>query len=112
MGYLPGPQNDPYFDEFNNYLSCGWKDQNQRAFNSPYSTYQEPSSLERTFNLFIQNCPTSPPSFSYENSSSLDYASTQNPFQNPQPTQTFLNQRLSKLESMLERYEEEMRKSW
>ncbi|KAL4300906.1 hypothetical protein AHAS_Ahas17G0247700 [Arachis hypogaea] len=58
-------------------------DQNQRAFNSSYSTYQEPSSLEGTFNSFMQNCPTSPPSFSFENSSSLDYVSTQSFLQDP-----------------------------
>ncbi|KAL4276312.1 hypothetical protein AHAS_Ahas20G0194600 [Arachis hypogaea] len=81
--HLPETQHEPYFDEYNNYSSCGWEDQNQRAFNSPYSIYQEPSSLERTFNSFIQNCPTSPPSFSFENSSSLDYASTQSFLQNP-----------------------------
>ncbi|KAL4287414.1 hypothetical protein AHAS_Ahas19G0183800 [Arachis hypogaea] len=78
----PGSQNDPCCNEFNNYSSCDWEDQNQRAFNSPYSTYQEPSSLERTFNSFVQNCPTSPPSFSFENSSSFDYASTQSFLQN------------------------------
>ncbi|KAL4315408.1 hypothetical protein AHAS_Ahas15G0182100 [Arachis hypogaea] len=82
----PVPQNDPYIDEYNNYSCCEWKDQNQIAFNSPYSTYQEPSSLESTFNAFMQNSPTPPPSFSFEDSSSLDYLSTQNSFQNSQPT--------------------------
>ncbi|KAL4381097.1 hypothetical protein AHAS_Ahas04G0099400 [Arachis hypogaea] len=110
--YSQVSQNDPHSDEFNNYPSCGWEDQIQRAFISPYSTYQEPSSLEQTFNSFMQNCPILPPSFSIEISSSLDYASTQNSFQNSQHTQTFLNQRLLKLESMLERYEEETRKYW
>ncbi|KAL4321673.1 hypothetical protein AHAS_Ahas14G0134000 [Arachis hypogaea] len=52
-------------------------DQNQRAFDNSYSTYQEPSSLEQAFNSFMKTCPTSPPSFSYENPSSLDFASTQ-----------------------------------
>ncbi|KAL4321667.1 hypothetical protein AHAS_Ahas14G0133400 [Arachis hypogaea] len=69
-----GPQNDPYIDEYNNYSSCGWEDQNQRAFDSPYSIHQEPSSLESTFNAFMQNFPTPPPNFSFEDSSSLDYA--------------------------------------
>ncbi|QHO01969.1 uncharacterized protein DS421_13g419800 [Arachis hypogaea] len=32
--------------------------------------------------------------------------------ENSQPLQTFLNQRLSTLESVIERYEEEMKKSW
>ncbi|KAL4381135.1 hypothetical protein AHAS_Ahas04G0103200 [Arachis hypogaea] len=105
------PQNDPYFDESNNYSSCGWEDQNQRALNVSYSIDQEPSSLEQTFNSFLQNYPTSPHNFSFENSSSLDYASTENSFQNSQLIQTSLNQRLSKLESMLKRYEEETKKS-
>ncbi|KAL4337544.1 hypothetical protein AHAS_Ahas12G0120800 [Arachis hypogaea] len=74
--FSPMPQNDPHCDKFNNYSSCGWEDQNQREFNSSYSTYQEPSSLEHTFNAFMQNCPTSPPSFSFENPSSLDCAPT------------------------------------
>ncbi|KAL4343496.1 hypothetical protein AHAS_Ahas11G0084200 [Arachis hypogaea] len=79
----PMPQSGPHCDEFNNYPSCGWEDQNQREFNSSYSTYQEPSSLEHTFNLFMQNFPTSPPSCSSENSSSLDYAPTQSFLQDP-----------------------------
>ncbi|QHN86158.1 uncharacterized protein DS421_16g543610 [Arachis hypogaea] len=74
--YPPMPQNDPYCDEFYNDSHCGWEDQNQKAFDSSYSTYQEPSSLEQTFNSFMQTCPTSPHSSSFENSSSLDYAST------------------------------------
>ncbi|KAL4276336.1 hypothetical protein AHAS_Ahas20G0197000 [Arachis hypogaea] len=32
--------------------------------------------------------------------------------ENSQPSQTFLNQNVSTLESMIERYEEEMKKSW
>ncbi|KAL4374268.1 hypothetical protein AHAS_Ahas05G0164800 [Arachis hypogaea] len=55
-------------------------DQNQTAFNSSYSTYQEMSSLEQTFNSFMESCQTSPPSFSSENSSSLNYPLTQNLF--------------------------------
>ncbi|KAL4344687.1 hypothetical protein AHAS_Ahas11G0203300 [Arachis hypogaea] len=71
------PQNNSHCDEFNNHSSCGWEDQNQTAFNSSYSINQEPSSLEQTFNSFMQSCPTSPPHFSFENPSSLDYTSTQ-----------------------------------
>ncbi|KAL4357011.1 hypothetical protein AHAS_Ahas09G0144000 [Arachis hypogaea] len=44
---------------------------------------REPSSLEESFNSFMLNCPTSPPSISLENSSSLDFASTQNSLQDP-----------------------------
>ncbi|KAL4391110.1 hypothetical protein AHAS_Ahas03G0212300 [Arachis hypogaea] len=76
------PHNDPHCDEFNNYLSCRWEDQNQRALNVSYSIHQEPSSLERAFNSFMQNCPTSALSFSLENSSSLDFALTQSFLQN------------------------------
>ncbi|KAL4315474.1 hypothetical protein AHAS_Ahas15G0188700 [Arachis hypogaea] len=108
----PMPQDDPYCEEFNNSSSCAWKDQNQRALNVSYSTYQEPSSLEQTFNSFMESCQTSPPSFSSENSSSLNYPSTQNLFQNSQSTQTSMNQSLSELETMLERYEEEAQISW
>ncbi|KAL4315807.1 hypothetical protein AHAS_Ahas15G0222000 [Arachis hypogaea] len=79
----PMPQDDSYHDEFNNDSHCGWEDQNQKAFDSLYSTYQESSSLEQTFNSFMKNCPPSPPSFSFENSSSLDYASTQSFLQDP-----------------------------
>ncbi|KAL4287647.1 hypothetical protein AHAS_Ahas19G0207100 [Arachis hypogaea] len=79
----PEQQNDPYCDEVDDYSSCGWEDQNQRAFDSSYSTYQEASSLERTFNSFMQNYPTSPLSFSLENPSSLDFASAQNSLQDP-----------------------------
>ncbi|QHO46653.1 uncharacterized protein DS421_6g189430 [Arachis hypogaea] len=68
-----GPQDCPYYDDFNNSSSCAWEEQNQKAFESPYSTYQEPSPL---------NYPTSPPNFSYQNSSPLEFASTQNSFQN------------------------------
>ncbi|KAL4287248.1 hypothetical protein AHAS_Ahas19G0167200 [Arachis hypogaea] len=105
MGYLPPPQNDASC-----YSNDGWGEQNQKTFESPYSTYQEPSSLERTINSLIQNFPTSPSSFSSENSSSLDFVSTQNPCQNSPPTQTSMNQRLSNLESMLKRIAEEKEK--
>ncbi|KAL4315691.1 hypothetical protein AHAS_Ahas15G0210400 [Arachis hypogaea] len=53
------------------------------AIDSSYSIYQEPSSLEQTFNSFMQNYPPSPPSFSFENSSSLDFSSTQSFLQDP-----------------------------
>ncbi|KAL4391040.1 hypothetical protein AHAS_Ahas03G0205300 [Arachis hypogaea] len=68
-----GLQDCPYYDDFNNSSSCAWEEQNQKAFESPYSTYQEPSPL---------NYPTSPPNFSYQSSSPLEFASTQNSFQN------------------------------
>ncbi|KAL4300365.1 hypothetical protein AHAS_Ahas17G0193600 [Arachis hypogaea] len=83
MGHIPGTQNYPYFDEFNTYSSCGWEDQNQRDFNAPHSIHQEPSSLERALNLFMQNCPTPPSDLSCQNFSSPEYASTQNSSQNP-----------------------------
>ncbi|KAL4344446.1 hypothetical protein AHAS_Ahas11G0179200 [Arachis hypogaea] len=51
------PQNNPYYDEFNNHSNCGWEDHNQTAFNSSYSTHQETSSLEYAFNEFMQDCP-------------------------------------------------------
>ncbi|KAL4371216.1 hypothetical protein AHAS_Ahas06G0143600 [Arachis hypogaea] len=107
-----GAQDCPYYDNFNNSSSCAWEEQNQKAFESPYSTYQEPSSLERAFNSLLQNCPTSPPSSSFENSSSIDYPMTQNLFQNSQSTQTSMNQSLSRLETMLESYEREAQRSW
>ncbi|KAL4276045.1 hypothetical protein AHAS_Ahas20G0167900 [Arachis hypogaea] len=83
MNYFPEPQNDPYYDEFNNSSSCAWEEQNQRAPNVSYSINQEPSTLEQTFNSFMLNCPTSPPSFPLENFSSFDFASTQSLLQDP-----------------------------
>ncbi|KAL4356842.1 hypothetical protein AHAS_Ahas09G0127100 [Arachis hypogaea] len=44
--------------------------------------------------------------------SSLDHASTENLFQNSPPTQTSMNQSLSKLETMFEKYEREAQISW
>ncbi|KAL4344848.1 hypothetical protein AHAS_Ahas11G0219400 [Arachis hypogaea] len=49
----------------------------------------------------MKDCPTSPPTSTFENSSSPKYASTQ----------TFTNQRLSKLESMFNRIVEEQQQS-
>ncbi|KAL4344392.1 hypothetical protein AHAS_Ahas11G0173800 [Arachis hypogaea] len=80
---LPMPQDEPYCDEFNNSSSCAWEDQNQKALNVSYSINQEPSSLEQTFNSFMLNCPTSPPSSPLENFSSLNFASTQSFLQGP-----------------------------
>ncbi|KAL4287437.1 hypothetical protein AHAS_Ahas19G0186100 [Arachis hypogaea] len=82
-GYAPGPQNNQ--DNSMRYHPTPQNDSCHyaNAFNSAYSTYQEPSSLECTFNSFMQNCPTSSPSFSFENPSSLDYASTQSFLQDP-----------------------------
>ncbi|KAL4306571.1 hypothetical protein AHAS_Ahas16G0191600 [Arachis hypogaea] len=80
-GYAPEPQNDQanhmrYCLEPQNDLCHYPHGAKPESIDSAYSTYQEPSSLEHTFNSFMQNFPTLPPSFSYENSSSLDYAST------------------------------------
>ncbi|KAL4306444.1 hypothetical protein AHAS_Ahas16G0178900 [Arachis hypogaea] len=44
--------------------------------------------------------------------SSHNHASTESPFQNSPPTQTSMNQSLSKLETMLEKYKEEAQISW
>ncbi|KAL4275777.1 uncharacterized protein DS421_20g692670 [Arachis hypogaea] len=79
----PWPQNDSHSEEFYNDSHCRWEDQNQRALNVSYSINQEPSSLEQTFNSFMQNYPTSPPIFSLENSSSFDYVPTQSLLQDP-----------------------------
>ena len=72
-GYFPEPQNGPCFGEFDHYSSCGWEDQNQRDFTYSHPIHQEPSPL---------NYPTSPPSFTYPNSSSLEHFSAQNSFSN------------------------------
>ncbi|KAL4276169.1 hypothetical protein AHAS_Ahas20G0180300 [Arachis hypogaea] len=77
-----------------------------------YHKMMQPSSLERTINSLIQNFPTSPSSFSSENSSSLDFVSTQNPCQNSPSTQISMNQDPSKLETMFERHEREVQRSW
>ncbi|KAL4315964.1 hypothetical protein AHAS_Ahas15G0237700 [Arachis hypogaea] len=72
--YAHEPQNGPQFDEIDHYSSYGWKDQNQRDFTHSYAIHQEPSPL---------NYPTSPPSFTCPNFSSLEYASAQDSFPNP-----------------------------
>ncbi|KAL4321556.1 hypothetical protein AHAS_Ahas14G0122300 [Arachis hypogaea] len=59
-GHLPETQNEPYFDESNNYSYCGWEGQNQRDFNSPYSIHQETSSLDCAINTFMQDCSPIP----------------------------------------------------
>ncbi|KAL4315699.1 hypothetical protein AHAS_Ahas15G0211200 [Arachis hypogaea] len=86
MEYFPPPQNDS--SHYSN------------APNVSYSINQEPSSFEQSFISFMQNCPPSPSNFSFENSSSLDYASTQSFFQNPynsfhQPQNSFHNSKNS-----------------
>ncbi|KAL4329701.1 hypothetical protein AHAS_Ahas13G0326400 [Arachis hypogaea] len=43
---------------------------------------------------------------------SLDHASIESPYQNSPPTQTSMNQSLSKLETMCEKYEREAQISW
>ncbi|QHO42171.1 uncharacterized protein DS421_5g151910 [Arachis hypogaea] len=85
MGYFTRTQNDSYSYEWDNYPNCDWEGQNRGEFNVSYPIHQEPSPL---------NYPTSPPNFSYQNSSPLEFASTQNSFQNPynsihQPQNTF-----------------------
>ncbi|KAL4381329.1 hypothetical protein AHAS_Ahas04G0122600 [Arachis hypogaea] len=50
-GYQPPPHYDSYHYP--------------HAFNSSYSTYQEISSLEQTFNSFMESCPTSPSSSTF-----------------------------------------------
>ncbi|KAL4371574.1 hypothetical protein AHAS_Ahas06G0179400 [Arachis hypogaea] len=44
--------------------------------------------------------------------SSLDHASTESLYQNSPPTQTSMNQSLSKLETMIEKYEREAQIAW
>ncbi|KAL4315990.1 hypothetical protein AHAS_Ahas15G0240300 [Arachis hypogaea] len=78
---------EPQIDQANHMRRCP-EPQNDlchysHALNVSYSINQEPSSLEQTFNSFMQNYPTSPPISSLENSSSLDYASTQSLLQDP-----------------------------
>ncbi|KAL4350546.1 hypothetical protein AHAS_Ahas10G0152800 [Arachis hypogaea] len=92
-GYFSLPQNDS-----SHYSHGGWE-YNQETANS------EQSSLMR-------NCPTSPSSSTFENSSSINYASTQNPSHDSQPTQTSTSQGLSRIESMLKRCWEEEKKFW
>ncbi|KAL4391250.1 hypothetical protein AHAS_Ahas03G0226300 [Arachis hypogaea] len=60
----------------------------------------------------MKNYPPSLPSFSFENSSSINYASTQNPSHDSQPTQTSTSQGLSRIESILKRCWEEEKKFW
>ncbi|KAL4287654.1 hypothetical protein AHAS_Ahas19G0207800 [Arachis hypogaea] len=93
MGYFPPPQNDA-----SHYSNGGWE------------YYQEIANSEQS--IHMRDCPTSPSISTFENSSSPNYASTQNPSQDSQPTQTSMSQRLSKLESMFNRYVEETKKSW
>ncbi|KAL4276278.1 hypothetical protein AHAS_Ahas20G0191200 [Arachis hypogaea] len=88
--HLPEPQRDSYCDD--SYTNRGW----EGNVNSSYSIHQETSSLEYTLNKVMQNCPPSLPSFSFESSSSLDYASTQSFLQDPynsshQPQNSFHN---------------------
>ncbi|KAL4275970.1 hypothetical protein AHAS_Ahas20G0160500 [Arachis hypogaea] len=83
-GYAPEPQNDQ--DNFMGYCQTPQNDSCHyaNALNVSYSINQVPSSLEQSFNSFMLNCPTSPPSFSLENSSPLEYASAQNSFHTSQ----------------------------
>ncbi|KAL4373241.1 hypothetical protein AHAS_Ahas05G0062100 [Arachis hypogaea] len=90
-GYQPPPQNDSY-----HYPHGGWE-YHQETANSEQSNH-------------MKNYPPSLPSFSFENSSSINYASTQNPSHDSQPTQTSTSQGLSRIESMLKRCWEEEKK--
>ncbi|KAL4276355.1 hypothetical protein AHAS_Ahas20G0198900 [Arachis hypogaea] len=83
MGYFSPPQNDS-----SHYSNGGWK------------YYQEIANSEQSINM--RDCPTSPPTSTFENSSSPKYASTK----------TSTSQRLSKLESMFNRIVEEQQQSW
>ncbi|KAL4356983.1 hypothetical protein AHAS_Ahas09G0141200 [Arachis hypogaea] len=60
MGYFPPPQNDASY-----YSNGGWE-YHQETVNSEQSTH-------------MRECPTSPSNSTFENSSSINYASTQNP---------------------------------
>ncbi|KAL4359126.1 hypothetical protein AHAS_Ahas08G0046200 [Arachis hypogaea] len=92
-GYQPPPQNDSY-----HYPHGGWE-YHQETANSEQSNH-------------MKNYPPSLSSFSFENSSSINYASTQNPSHDSQPTQTSTSQGLSRIESMFKKYEEETKKVW
>ncbi|KAL4344512.1 hypothetical protein AHAS_Ahas11G0185800 [Arachis hypogaea] len=83
MGYFPTPQNDS-----SHYFNGGWE------------YYQETANSEQSTHM--RDCPTSPPTSTFENSSSTKYASTQ----------TSTNLGLSKLEIMFEKYEREVQRSW
>ncbi|KAL4329824.1 hypothetical protein AHAS_Ahas13G0338700 [Arachis hypogaea] len=75
--HLPEIQDDPYFDESNNYSCCGWEGQNQRDFNAPYSIHQETSSLDCADNTFMKDfslIPQNDPYFDeFNNYSSCDW---------------------------------------
>ncbi|QHO49550.1 uncharacterized protein DS421_1g14960 [Arachis hypogaea] len=76
MGHFPETQYDPDCDESNNYSYCGWKSQNQRDLGDPYYVHQDTSSLECTFNKFMQDYPPmqqdDPYCGEFHNSSSCD----------------------------------------
>ncbi|KAL4293606.1 hypothetical protein AHAS_Ahas18G0144900 [Arachis hypogaea] len=82
MGYFSPPQNDS-----SHYSNGGWE------------YYQETANSEQSTHM--RECPTSPPTSTFENSSSPKYASTQ----------TSTSQRLSKLESMFNRIVEKQQQS-
>ncbi|KAL4391261.1 hypothetical protein AHAS_Ahas03G0227400 [Arachis hypogaea] len=75
--YLPEPQSDSHCDD--SYTNRGW----EGNLKDSCSIHQETSSLEYTLNKVMKNYPPSRPSFSFESSSSLDYAATQSFLQNP-----------------------------
>ncbi|KAL4374163.1 hypothetical protein AHAS_Ahas05G0154300 [Arachis hypogaea] len=92
--HFPEPQNDSYCE--GTYINDGW----EGKCNDPHSNYSRTLSLDRAARAYL------------DNSSSLDYASTQNPSQDSQPTQTSTSQRFSELESMFNRIVEEQQQSW
>ncbi|KAL4391474.1 hypothetical protein AHAS_Ahas03G0248700 [Arachis hypogaea] len=83
--HFPEPQSDSYCE--GTYTNDGW----EGKCNDPHSNYSRTLSLDRATRAYL------------DNSSSLDYASTQNPSQDSQPPQTSTSQRFSKLESMFNR---------
>ncbi|KAL4306529.1 hypothetical protein AHAS_Ahas16G0187400 [Arachis hypogaea] len=76
------PQDDSYCDEFNNSSSCAWRIKTRMHLTIHTPLIKSYHHLSKTFNSLMESCQTSPPSFSSENSSSLNYPLTQNLFQN------------------------------
>ncbi|KAL4306667.1 hypothetical protein AHAS_Ahas16G0201200 [Arachis hypogaea] len=84
MGYYLPPQDDlDYYPHGDWEYQQGMREYEQSSEMNYFPKAQKPSLLEQTFNSFMQSCPTSPPCFSFENLSSLDYTSTQSFLQDP-----------------------------
>ncbi|KAL4321506.1 hypothetical protein AHAS_Ahas14G0117300 [Arachis hypogaea] len=86
MGYFSPPQNDS-----SHYPNGGWEYHQEIAnseHSNPWRFAPEPQINQANH---MRYCPTSPSISIFKNSSSLDYASTQNPSQDSQPTQTSMN---------------------